>query len=238
MHYRAENYFRFELPRLLKGVDRCIYLDGDLVVLGDVQDLFDSDLGGLPIGAIEEPYGYLNNCERLGIPPENSYFNSGVLVLDLDEWRQADISKALFAWANEHVDLIKYVDQDVFNGLLNGNWKPLDLKWNVTYLLKDSAEPRFKFYDKVAIDNAKEKPALVHFAGYKTKPWNYMDVNSLGKLYWSYLELTPWKGYVPLDKTIANVIKKRLDPLVSIVKGSFRMVLKAVKRAVAGNLWR
>ena len=87
-------YARLLLPDLLPDLDRAIYVDADVVVQQDVTDLWQTELDGSPLGAVQDfgvptvgdSYG-IRAYNDLGLAASQEYFNAGVLLLDLTAWR-------------------------------------------------------------------------------------------------------------------------------------------------------
>ena len=125
-------YFRFLIPDLLPDDQhRAIYLDVDMIVLGSLRPLWEIDLTGYGVAAVDESGCYADDVfPRLGIPRENSYFNAGMLVINVDYWRRNGISRALFDYVDANAPKLTAHDQDTLNVVLNTNWLSLPSQWN------------------------------------------------------------------------------------------------------------
>jgi hypothetical protein len=93
-------FARLLAPSILADVDRVLYLDSDVLVTGDIVELWRCDLGGLPLGAVRDPlFVYLGqdvrNCRQFGISPLHHYFGTGVMLMDLRQWRNEDVEPRL-----------------------------------------------------------------------------------------------------------------------------------------------
>lgn len=156
-------YARLLLDRMLPAdVDRVIYLDCDTLVLTPMERLLTWDLGGRPIGAVTDPVRLLNMLGRDmraktgvfdGAAP---YFNSGVLLIDLDGFRNADIPAWLDVFRREGVLDRLYFDQDMLNLIFAGRWTPLPWRFNVM-------DPR--------VAHQTMDPWILHFTGH-ARPWH------------------------------------------------------------------
>lgn len=120
LHGNVMPYFKTVLPEYVNS-RRLLYLDADLIVNADVVKLCSFDLSGFAIGAvsvgdmdsaIDRPTFELINCQ-LDAP----YFNSGVMVIDRNEWIARSISEKLIAFANENKDKLITADQTVLNAI-------------------------------------------------------------------------------------------------------------------------
>ncbi|XOQ52038.1 MAG: Glycosyltransferase family 8 protein [Succiniclasticum sp.] len=191
-------YFRLDIPDIVPpDVTRVIYLDCDLLVLQDVRELWEWDLEGKPVGATED-FGILTSAgkrrgktESFGWQPSLSYFNSGVLLLDVAQWRTQDYGARLRALLAKQQ--YRHHDQDALNELFMGNWTVLPLRWNVippVYHLGWGVL-RHKEYRRQALE-ALRHPAIVHYAG-GYKPWQYPRTEGFNSAYYRYLALSGFR---------------------------------------------
>jgi len=98
-HLTAATYYRLSIPKILPqkfdkviyldtDFDKVIYLDTDMVVIGDLEELWNIDVGNNYVLAVEEIYKDTSTIKvliNLGINPEYKYFNSGLLVMNLEK---------------------------------------------------------------------------------------------------------------------------------------------------------
>lgn len=154
---------------LPEAVRRIIYLDSDLIVRDDLGQLWDTDLQGHPLAAVEDLSR--SACETIGIA-RNAYFNSGVLLLDLNQWRAEGIHWQVADYAAEHAHRLHYVDQCSLNAVLHERWLRLHPRWNaqanIYKILKKYSDG--SGYTVSELEEATAWPAVVHFTG-KKKPW-------------------------------------------------------------------
>ena len=174
-------YHRLYFPELVSAdVDRLLYLDSDTLVVGDLQELFQMELGHYPVAAVYDVY--VKKQELIGVP-EGAYFNSGVLLMDIANWRRQSVSHKVLSYLRQYPERILYVDQCGLNAVLKDNWKRLDYKFNVLYSylpFGSSGTNLGKFLaDKV----------ILHFT--LERPWNFLCRNRFRSLYWHYLKLSP-----------------------------------------------
>lgn len=156
-------YARLMIPDVLgEGYRRAIYLDGDMLALRDVAPLFDCDLGGKPLGSSVDPYAVALSKGR-----SVSDIISGMLVLDLEQFRQNKLSTRLMEAARSK-NWPRH-DQDVLNHVLQGQIQLLDMAWDccdIGSLACDLPHDMLQEYRK-----ALAQPAIFHFAGSGAKPW-------------------------------------------------------------------
>ncbi|MEU0152507.1 glycosyltransferase family 8 protein [Micromonospora fulviviridis] len=162
-------YLRLLVPAALpEDVRRVLYLDCDTMCTNSLRPLFEVDMGGKPVGAVRDPFN-----RRLldigGIPglsgytdldPYALYFNSGVLLIDVDRWKECEVTETSLDYLRRHAHESRYPDQDALNFAVYDNWLRLPHRWND--LMAWRREPEFggKLTDS----------AIIHPAG-PVKPW-------------------------------------------------------------------
>ena len=192
-HITQTAYYRISLPDLLadKNYKKVLYIDCDVLVLDDVSKLYNTDIGENIIGAVIDP-GQALVLERLGVETDDYYFNSGMMLMDLDNWRKADITEKTLTFLEEEEDKIIYHDQDALNGILYEKWFPIHPKWNVqTSLLFERHDPPNAKYKKL-YKEAIQHPSIIHFTG-RDKPWNSDEYNPYNESYLKELAKSPFK---------------------------------------------
>jgi lipopolysaccharide biosynthesis glycosyltransferase len=170
---------------------RVLYIDVDAVVLGDVRELWDTDLEGAALGAVidceGEPEAF---AARWDLPQsDRGYFNSGVLLLDLDQIRARKLFTAALQFFSAHHQQLTFVDQDALNVVFWNAWKPLDPAWNVQKLMALEAKVGV-LPDALMFHN--RAPKLVHFTGAE-KPWRRDAYHPWAWLYWKAIAETEFK---------------------------------------------
>lgn len=183
---------------LPETVERVLYLDCDTVVLSSLQRLWETELGPYMLGAVMEPTIYPSVKEEIGLLPEAPYFNSGVLLIDMKQWRQSDVQKMLLDFYCSMGGTLFAGDQDTLNGALKGRIKPLSPRYNFftnykyfrySHLVRLS--PVYKTVSKASFEEAKRHPVIVHYMG-DERPWKKGNLNPYRRAYDHYLSLTPW----------------------------------------------
>ncbi|WP_321538168.1 glycosyltransferase [Streptococcus suis] len=141
--FPIESFSRFLLPELLIDLERILYLDVDILVHGNLMELFQTDLEGYALGAIVEAdiFKYYQwYLDSLGFSPNDAYFSSGVLLMDLDKMRQNGTTNQLIAMALEKAQDYKFPDQDILNTYYKGQFKQLSPAYNYTDVRKQNRE--------------------------------------------------------------------------------------------------
>ncbi len=207
----VSTYFRLFLSTLLSpNVHRVIYLDADIIVNDDIEDLWNIDLCDFAIGGVPDKYSnQQSNKLRCHIPQQYNYINAGVLLINLDFLRSIDFTQKVTDYIKNYKERIFYHDQDVLNALLYDKIKYLPYKWNMMdcYLYKHPT------CDPAHIEEVKANqlnPGIIHFAGF-LKPWNSECITPYRNLYSIALLDTPWKNWKKKHKySVLQYLKFKL----------------------------
>jgi len=193
-------WYRFKIGSLLPELDRVLYLDCDIVANDALDALFDTDMEGLILAGVKDRF-YKKLGPKFGLPKGQFYFNSGVLLMNLKEWRAHKAEEKLFAYIDEDPARISLYDQTILNQLLGGRTKIVDLRWNFQFVPRFIDETCY-FSDRLQYRAAAKNPGLVHYIG-QYKPWVKGEgrLNPFQPLYYRYLAHTAWR--FP-DKTAAD----------------------------------
>lgn len=177
-YYTATTYYRVFIADMFPEYDKVLYIDSDTVVLEDVANLFQYELGKNYIGAVRDQLVvqtdiYGNYVEKvLGIS-RGAYFNAGVVLINCEQFKRSHLLKRFVELLNTYTFVVAQ-DQDYLNILCKDNVLWIDPRWNVQMM------------GKMAF--AEKQTKLVHY-NLAAKPWNY-DNCRMGELFWKYAEQT------------------------------------------------
>jgi lipopolysaccharide biosynthesis glycosyltransferase len=185
---------------------RLLYLDCDLIVRKDITPLWAANIDNYLAAAALEPY--LHEHQAAGFAPGDAYFNSGVMLINLERWRSEELLGKFIACANEKQSALTYWDQDILNIVLRGQVAFLNPQWNFLAIYAEMLPEQLRLTrdEFLAI---RRDPAIVHFTT-KHKPWQYIPEPQYKEYYWEALSLTPWKDVSPQGYTPINVARKAL----------------------------
>jgi lipopolysaccharide biosynthesis glycosyltransferase len=180
-------YNRFLMPTIKPNISKAIYLDSDIILLGDIKELYDIDLQGNIFGTTPDSchqntkiIEYLSTTSQLK-NKTHKFFNAGVLLCDLDKMREQNTTEELFKIEKEIRDTNVQNDQGVLNKYCSDNNcnTNIDLKFNSTsplcYNIKTSFSKETKelmeFYEIKTLPTKENfRPIIRHFT--YAKPWN------------------------------------------------------------------
>lgn len=184
---KEENYcmaspaamFKFIIPNIFSHLDRILYIDTDLIVRKDLLELFMTCMEDEYLCAVPDLWQTVT--DRADIKRFKSYFNSGVMLMNLARMRSDNLPDKLIT-AKLNSTNFNLMDQDVFNEVCNGQIKILDIKYNFLPVCYKRHKQRLDFsvinrlygssYTK--IEEIAADPVVAHWAG-SDKPWISMS---------------------------------------------------------------
>jgi lipopolysaccharide biosynthesis glycosyltransferase len=174
-HVSKMTYARLLIPRVFpESVRKILYLDVDIIVLNGINALWETDIDGYVVGAVSDTISPLlekGYPSAAGLPHVQDYFNAGILLIDLNRWRNEHVSEKAFDYLAQHPQT-PYWDQDALNLACDGLWKKLDPRWNF----------QSHFGTNIAEMNPEQRPWIVHFIS-STKPWDPRSRSVNARLY-------------------------------------------------------
>jgi lipopolysaccharide biosynthesis glycosyltransferase len=187
------NYFRLLAPRVLPAhVMKILYLDSDVIVRGSLLDLWNCEVSGYALAAVEDSFwDPKSQWSYVEIPKGARYFNSGVMLINLDYWRQNNVGERAIAFIRDNPTKVNYYDQDALNAILVNSWISLSPIWN----------------------HHIPNPAIVHFIG-EDKPWRWSTKHAYKMEYYRYRRKTPWRhywlaeGWVVSQRTLSRSLRR------------------------------
>lgn len=174
---------------LLQNESRAIYMDADMIVMEDLTDLWELQLR-TAIGAVLDAHivwmaspSMWRPWKEEGVDPMTPYLNTGLMLIDLDKWRNENLTGRTLEYLEKYT--MPCVDQDALNFALNGSFDQLHPRYNSMpyHLLK-----MFRYVDAVdpdeRIGEAIMNPAVVHFhRSFFGKPWTYFSTHPGTKMW-------------------------------------------------------
>jgi lipopolysaccharide biosynthesis glycosyltransferase len=199
-------YLRLLIPQLLPAVDRVIYLDSDLIVERDLSELWEAGFDDHAALAVPD---YLYPCvssvdwagdtyTTCGVAPGAPYCNTGVLVMNLERWRQNDIGERALEYIRRFPQFIRWAEQDGINAVLGGEWGLLDDRWNVM-TSGVNCYGRLSTLSTLERRTAQEQllrdPFILHFSG-PIKPWRFAQRGRCHSRFFDYLLRSRWFPWI------------------------------------------
>ncbi|HFU2596680.1 TPA: glycosyltransferase family 8 protein [Campylobacter jejuni] len=204
-HISNETNYRFLVSTIKPNLDKCIFLDVDLVVVGDISKLWEICIDDYYMAAVSDqaPLHPESWTLKLPLPYNYLYVNTGVTLLNLKKWREDNIQKLLFQNSIKYAKALQFPDQDTLNITLYEKVKYLSHIYN--------AMPIQNYHDEKQKQEAFSNPQIIHWAG-AYKPWKYPDV-PYAEMFWYYMRQSPFYEEV-LSKNIShalNITQKQVN---------------------------
>ncbi len=219
-HISHTAYLRLLADRWVpQELDAIIYLDSDLVVRGSLDDLWEESLDGNCCMAVPDiacpwvdarrasvnfrrssPYlaviRPVPNYRDHGLDGDEAYFNSGVMVMNLQAWRDQRLGEQMLECLRTHRENVWCWDQYALNCVLADRWKKLPARWNVGAHAWEYPSTVHAPIDQAEFHEMLTNPAIIHFTT-EWKPWDYGSNHPFRELFYEYLDMTAWKGWRP-----------------------------------------
>ena len=191
MAWSKFGWYRLFLPEYLpSAIDRVLYLDCDVCVTDKLDELFDIDMEDRAIAGAMDPESYSSSVyDRLGIVPKKGYVCSGVLMLNLDYWRQHNIAEQVLDYGKKYPEKTLFPDQDAINVICQDAKVILSPKYSPFLRIA-------KFFNKEEWNEYISHPAIIHYAG--CAPWKGNPNNHPFHYYW-------WEAFNAMPFNFWNV---------------------------------
>lgn len=189
---------------LFMGEDakRFLYIDSDTIVPGSLKPLLELDMGeacgAVVLDALGNKYKLL-----LGFRPDETYFNAGVTLIDVDNWKKNHCTERLIEHITKERAAYCNPDQDLFNILLRGKTMVIPCRYNFMPVHRAYSDKAYaknygfdNYYTKDEIDYARLHPAIIHAYRFLGEfPWHKGSLHPDVPLFDEYLCKSPWSDY-------------------------------------------
>lgn len=188
LHITRATYLRLALPEILpQSQHRVLYLDADMVIDGDIRELWEMDLLGSPVAAAVDPGVDPSTFQAdWRLPVQAPYFNAGVLLIDLKAVREGNYFGDAIEVLTTQREKCEFADQDALNVALWGTCLEISPKWNFQrkFMYHGFREWHCRVQNGV-------RPLIVHF-NESEKPWKASEWHPWS---WLYLRNLMRTGY-------------------------------------------
>ena len=169
-HFSRVTYLRSVMPKILQPLtDKYLYMDADMLCVGDISEITSIDLEGYPFAAASETEEAVKYKTEFLHQKSGKHFNDGLMWVDIAEWEKGQITEKIFSYQGADPNMFSGQSQDIMNLVLDGDIKFIDRRYN----------------------GGSDKGTLIyHFSG-RNKPW-HMVIGEGDRLWRHYLDLSPW----------------------------------------------
>lgn len=233
-YYTNTTYFRLFIANLYPQYNKAIYLDSDIVVLGDIAELYNQDIGdnlvaAAPDDVIQTIKVFQEYAEKVvGVADYRNYFNAGILLMNLDEFRKFDFQDK-FLYLLETIKFTVAQDQDYLNRLCKGKVKIIDKAWDKMPIANDDFDDKDL---KIIHYNLADKPWHYDNIRYKDYFWKYAKkteyYNEICKIKENYSEEERFRDMQQF-KTLKDLAQKEADCVGD--DRSYRREVQAIEKS-------
>lgn len=208
--YPINIFVRLLIPYFIPShIKKVIYFDVDMIMQDDISNLWKIDIGDFIVGAVSDTIGPVvriigegvKNYAELGLNPNEKYFNSGLLVINIERWLAENITQNTLETITKNKKYASLSDQYGLNVTIIGKWYEIDSTWSC-----------------FSVRNL-PNPSLIHYFHrkpiFKEYSYNYREE------FYYYLNQTQWKGFKPIGK-MNRYYKKAKDMVQKIEFLSFK----------------
>ena len=221
-------FYRLFCTELLKNdIERILYLDCDTVILDSLAELENFEMSGF-CAAADEPTA-MKMKKKIELSGTDSYYNSGVMLIDLKKWRENNVTERFVAYLKEKNGNVSFEDQGVLNHVFLNQIDRLPMRYNVTtqwyafgfngfcMTKRDTVE-----YTENEAQKACENPAIVHFTNcyVMARPWVRLNEHPFAHKWQESKEKTPWAA----------------TPAWSDTRGAGKKICAGIYKVLPGNL--
>lgn len=220
--------FKFMIPSLLSDLDKVLYLDGDIIVKDSLDELYNTNIDNYYAAAVIDSGRIYYLTEFNKKYPE--YFNSGVMLLNLDKLRKENVEQLLID-TKKNLNDSSLMDQNVFNIVFENKVKLLPIRYNLlpVNLMRTKKMWKIEEINNLYKTNYKNRNELfydariIHYSS-KDKPWKDLD-GTLSNLWIDY--------YLDTDSISHDLIKplEITTPFISIISSNKNISLSLNKQS-------
>ena len=200
----GHSYPRMCIARLLpESVERVLILDSDTLILGDLGELWNIDMGDNILAGVVDCLNLKAFSKQFALSDGEFYCNAGMFLVDMNKWREQRIEDEIIKTIKEKNGNVFFFEQTLMNYSCRGRILKLHPKYN-SYTLFYAFEYKnlltwrhpTVFYSKEEVENAIKNPRIIHFTRnfyMKSHPWKERAEHPITEVYRKYMSMTPWK---------------------------------------------
>lgn len=229
-HYTIFTWYRMLLPDLLPDIDKILYLDTDIAVNGNLDELFDFNIDEYAIATPHDTDTFTDQpFVRCGYDKSKGYVCAGVMLMNLDFWRKYNLAEKVINWGRQNASILKYPDQDSINYVCQDFKTYLPLKYGVTKSL--FTQPFFYTYEyKEQMSDCLNSPAIIHYAG--CAPWYMESEHPMVDIWKSYNKRLPHPAKRKYYSKGLTGLKVRIWDMIHRYKGREAISRDEIKRRI------
>lgn len=197
-HVSKTSLLKYYIADALPDLDKVLYIDSDVLVLHDLNKLYQTDISDVYLAAVKDPSWFFENVHvlELNLEERGFYFNSGVMLLNLAKFRKDGLLKQLEDYTNSNFRT--YMDQDALNVVVGKDVILLPVEDNTMNFFFEHIDlaKMNEFYNRQwqSFDDIFTGATILHFASSK-KP---LGATAPKEEFFRMLQRLWYKYYTPL----------------------------------------
>lgn len=209
-------YARLFLSSIIPiNISQVLYLDCDVIITNDLYNLWQKNIINYCIAGVLDTLPDNQSKLKIGLNSSDIYFNSGVLLINLDYWRKFNLQEQFINFLLENNGKVHHHDQGIINAVCT-NKLILHPRYNLTstylshpyWLLNKTNNP---FYSQKEVEHAIETPTIIHFTeGFYNRPWINNSRHPYASIFHKYRNMTLWSNS-PLREDKRSIAVKILS---------------------------
>lgn len=207
--FSQTQFARLFLEDIVDDADeRILYLDCDTIVNDSLKEFWNMPLDGKIGAVLADAFSTLYRG-NIGLDKNDLMFNSGVMLIDMNKWKQECVGHQLRAFIRAHKGMVQQGDQGVLNAVLSKKVCTFSPRYNfVTNYSAFSYEDMMLYrkpiniYSEEEIKRAKEEPCIIHYTSsfMVARPWENGTEHPYKKLWIEYKSKSPWHEEIQKEK--------------------------------------
>lgn len=211
-------YARLFVSRdLPDGLERVLYLDCDIIIEKSIKELWNLDMHGKTIAALNDAFSKYYRA-NIGLQPNDIMFNSGVMLIDLNRWKEQKVEEKLLQFITRKHGYIQQGDQGALNAVLSHDAYCFDPRFNSVTIFYDFnyqelltyRKPIGGYYSEAEVKLAADDPTIIHFTTsfISKRPWMIGCNHRYCGEWLKYKAMSPWKDE-PLRKDNRSSLRQK-----------------------------
>ena len=186
---------------LPENLSRVLYLDCDIIVNQSIRELWNLDLHGKTIGALMDAFSK-HYRKNISLQPNDIMFNSGVMLIDLEKWKEQTVEEKLMKFITSKHGKIQQGDQGALNAVLSRDTYCFEPRFNSVTIFYDFTYKEMliyrkppEFYTEEEVELAVQQPVLIHFTTsfLSQRAWMKDCKHKYVGKWLQFKEMSPWR---------------------------------------------
>ncbi len=197
----TSSYARLFLASVIPpAYNRILYLDCDTIVTDTIAEYWNTNLDGYMAAGVRDTVDKYF-LKKIGLTQEHYYVNAGILLINLEAWRESKIQQQFMAFIRKFNGNVPHHDQGTINAVCSGKILTVAPRYNVTsnvYTFPAKTIKRMyfmdSFYEQKELDEARKNPAILHYTtGLVGRPWEEKCTHPRKGAYIKAAKKSPWR---------------------------------------------